>query len=58
MKEKEKFNVFTLTSIDDKNKHCDDLTMVIIKDGVKVKLNSEEIHQVINSIPRTFGGIY
>ena len=34
------------------------LNMMIIKDGVTIKLNSEEIQQMVKSLPRTFGGSY
>lgn len=34
------------------------LTMYIVKDGVTVTLNSEEIQQLVKSLPRTIGGGY
>ena len=34
------------------------LTMYIVKDGVTVRLNSEEIQQLVKSLPRTIGGNY
>jgi len=34
------------------------LSTVIYKDGKKVVLTGEEMQQVINSLPRTFGGSY
>lgn len=34
------------------------LKMIIIKDGVKLKLNSEEIEQLVKALPRTVGGAY
>lgn len=36
----------------------DGLNMVIVKDGVTLKLNSEEIQQIVASLPRTIGGTY
>jgi len=34
------------------------LTMYITKDGVKMKLNSEDIQQIVKALPRTLGGTY
>jgi hypothetical protein len=34
------------------------LKMVIIKDGVTMRLNSEEIQQLVKALPRTVGGTY
>lgn len=34
------------------------LNMVIEKNGVEIKLNGEELKQVVASLPRTFGGSY
>jgi len=34
------------------------LKMVIIKDGVTMRLNSEEIQQIVKALPRTVGGTY
>lgn len=34
------------------------LKMVIVKDGVTLKLNSEEIEQLVKALPRTVGGSY
>lgn len=34
------------------------LKMIIMKDGVTLKLNSEEIEQLVKALPRTFGGTY
>jgi hypothetical protein len=34
------------------------LTMYITKDGVTMKLNSEEIQKVVKALPRTIGGTY
>ena len=35
-----------------------ELSMIIEKNGVTIKLNSEEIEQVVKSLPRTVGGRY
>jgi hypothetical protein len=32
------------------------LKMIIIKDGVTMRLNSEEIEQLVKALPRTVGG--
>lgn len=34
------------------------LKMIIIKDGVTMRLNSEEIEQLVKALPRTVGGSY
>lgn len=34
------------------------LTLYIIKNGVTMKLNSEEIQQVVKALPETVGGKY
>lgn len=34
------------------------LKMIIMKDGVTLKLNSEEIEQLVKALPRTVGGTY
>jgi hypothetical protein len=34
------------------------LKMIIIKDGVTMRLNSEEIQQLVKALPRTVGGTY
>ena len=34
------------------------LTLYIIKNGVTMKLNSEEIQQVVKALPETVGGRY
>jgi hypothetical protein len=36
----------------------DGLKMIIIKDGVTMRLNSEEIEQLVKALPRTVGGSY
>lgn len=34
------------------------LNMVIEKDGISIKLNGEELKQLVASLPRTMGGSY
>ena len=55
------FEVYTLTIVDENQKYAhwaEGLTMYIIKDGVTVKLNSEEIEQLVKALPETIGGTY
>ena len=55
------FNVATYSLLDKDEKYChwsEGLNMIIEKDGVTVKLNSEEIRQIVKSLPRTMGGRY
>jgi hypothetical protein len=55
------FNVVTYSLLDKDEKYCHwskGLNMIIEKDGVTVKLNSEEIQQIVKSLPRTMGGRY
>ncbi len=55
------FNVTTYSLLDKDVKYChwsEGLNMVLEKNGVTIKLNSEEIQQVVNSLPRTIGGSY
>jgi hypothetical protein len=35
---------------------ADGLTLYIVKDGVTIKLDSEEIKQVVKALPETVGG--
>ena len=34
------------------------LTMVIVKNGVTICLDSSEVQQVVKALPRTIGGLY
>lgn len=34
------------------------LTMFIMKDGIKITLNEQEIQELVKSLPRTVGGRY
>lgn len=55
------FNVATYSLLDKDVKYChwsEGLNMIIEKNGVTIKLNSEEIQQVVKSLPRTVGGSY
>ena len=55
------FNVATYSMLDKDVKYChwsDGLNMVIEKNGITIKLNSEEIQQIVKSLPRTIGGKY
>ena len=62
MKEKEeKFSVWTLESLDLEQSYChwsEGLTMYITKNGKTIKLNNDEIIQLVNSLPKTIGGSY
>ena len=55
------FNVatYSLLDKDDKYHHWSEgLNMIIEKNGITIKLNSEEIQQIVKSLPRTVGGRY
>ncbi len=55
------FNVATYSLLDRDVKYChwsEGLNMVIEKNGVTIKLNSEEIQQIVKSLPITLGGRY
>ena len=55
------FNVATYSLLDKDVKYChwsEGLNMIIKKNGVTVELNSEEIQQIVKSLPRTIGGRY
>lgn len=55
------FNVTTYSLLDKGVKYChwrEGLNMVIEKNGVTIKLNSEEIQQIVKSLPRTIGCRY
>ena len=60
--ENKKFSVYTLEEIDVNGPTwvhwSHGLTMYIEKDGVVMKLNSDEIEQLVKSLPRTIGGTY
>lgn len=56
------FSVFTTTIIEDDGPAyvhwSEGLKMYITKDGVTIKLNPEEIKQLVKSLPQTVGGTY
>ena len=55
------FDVTTYSLFDKNAKYChwsEGLNMIIEKNGVTIKLNSEEIQQIVKSLPRTIGGRY
>ena len=57
---KNDFQVYTLEVVDTYTTGyvhwAEGLTMYIVKDGVTMKLNSEEIQQVAKALPETVGG--
>ena len=54
-----KVNTYSLIDKDVKYSHWSEgLNMIIEKDGVSIKLNSEEVQQIVKSLPRTVGGKY
>lgn len=55
------FNVATYSMLDKDVKYChwsEGLNMIIEKNGVTIKLDSEEIQQIVKALPRTIGGCY
>ena len=57
------FQVYSLQTIEEgkENKYvhwADGLTMYIIKDNVTMKLDENEIQQLIKALPKTIGGTY
>lgn len=55
------FNVVTYSLLDRDVKYrhwSEGLNMIIEKNGVTIKLNSEEIQQIVKSLPRTVDGRY
>ena len=61
---KNDFRVYTYTTYDrleDVPMYCHwshNLKMVIIKNGVKMEFDSDEVRQIVKSLPRTIGGSY
>ena len=57
---KNDFQVYAVTTISEPGytHWSDGLTMYIIKDGITMKLNSEEVGQLVKALPQTMGGIY
>ena len=60
MDNKNDFQVYALEVVDKDTTGyvhwAEGLTMYIVKDGVTMKLNSEEIQQVAKALPETVGG--
>lgn len=55
------FNVTTYSLLDKDIKYCHwskGLKMIIEKNGVRIQLESEEIEQIVKSLPRTIGGSF
>jgi len=59
---RQSFSVYSYTIVtEDMPTYChwsEGLNMIIEKNGVTIKLNSEEIQQIVKSLPRTIGGRY
>jgi hypothetical protein len=59
---KNDFQVYALEVVDKDTRGyvhwAEGLTLYIIKDGVTMKLNSEEIKLVVKALPETVGGRY
>jgi hypothetical protein len=57
---KNDFQVYALEYVDADTTNyrhwAEGLTLYIVKDGVTMKLNSEEIQQVAKALPETVGG--
>ena len=60
MDNKNNFQVYALEVVDKDTTGyvhwAEGLTLYIVKDGVTMKLNSEEIQQVAKALPETVGG--
>ena len=60
-KSKDNFNVFTFTKYNKKVMYTHwskGLTMIISKNGIEIRLNSKEVQELVNSLPKTIGGKY
>ena len=59
---RQSFSVYSYTIItEDMPTYChwsEGLNTIIEKDGVSIKLNGEELKQLVASLPRTMGGSY
>ena len=56
-----KFKVYTVEITGESGKYVhwsEGLSMYIEKDGIRLKLNSEEIEQLVKALPKTVGGKY
>lgn len=55
------FNVATYSILNKDVTWChwaEGLKMIISKNGINIVLDSEEIQQIVKSLPKTFGGKY
>ena len=55
------FDVISYSLVDENTQYCHwakGLNMIIKKNGVTIKLNSEEIQKLVKSLPKTLGGTY
>jgi hypothetical protein len=57
---KNDFQVYALTTVSAPGytHWSEGLTMYIVKDGVTMKLNSDEVNTLVKSLPPTVGGTY
>jgi hypothetical protein len=57
---KNNFKVYAVTTISEPGytHWADGLTLYIAKNGVTMKLNSEEVEQLVKALPQTIGGTY
>ena len=59
---RQSFSVYSYTIVtEDMPTYChwsEGLNTIIEKDGVSIKLNGEELKQLVASLPRTVGGSY
>ena len=58
---KNDFQVYTLIMEEDEAGYthwAEGLTMYIVKDGVTIKLDGNEVQQLVKTLPRTVGGTY
>jgi hypothetical protein len=57
---KNNFKVYAVTTISKPGytHWTDGLTLYIAKNGVTMKLNSEEVEQLVKALPQTIGGTY
>ena len=61
MNNKNDFQVYTLEMVDKDvsfTHWSEGLTMYIVKDGVTMKLNSDEVNTLVKALPSTVGGTY
>jgi hypothetical protein len=54
------FQVYAVTTISEPgySHWSEGLTMYIVKDGITMKLNPDEVKQLVKSLPSTMGGTY